>query len=515
MSNFTTAADTDQDLEKKAVLVLDINLTESAKLDLEEQKNDQKLPFTTLVTVLSLSLIMAIATLCSTLVAQMLPTIARELDGQSNYAWVGTGYLLSSTALSPAWGSLSDISLLRNSESTPASWVLLSDPQPPSGPESELSIPSLIHDPLTVKPLIGGLIVDNLGWRWGFYIVLPFAGLALVGAIFGVKVSHPKGTFREQILRVDYLGFALLTGACIALLLALSWGGNTYGWASAEEGRYAREPIVPLELFKSWNYVVSVTSLFFVGWAIYGLSYFIPTVRGMSATDSGVNNLPFTAFPRANATCPSVFMIVFSLVAGIFVAHTGQYRFISAIGLALLAIGVAVFYIWDTGSPAVVYIAPQLVAGAGAGFVTNVGQMVAQTSAPKKLNGPASTIANFGRLVGGAIGIAVFQTIFSNILKSKVPGYFTAVAIQYRLKPEQLALFNSFLNNRFSAQRTDISSIPSDALAALGGAYKQATVDWLRLLFISGAAVVAVGAGLALFVRHVPLRKTLKDEDES
>ncbi|KXS21699.1 MFS general substrate transporter [Gonapodya prolifera JEL478] len=469
---------------------------------------------------------------------------------------------LISTALSPAWGSLSDIFGLKivlifniveflaftavcgaaTSMTTlivgrilqgigggaiiALSFVVIGEVIPPSELGKYTGILGAIAgSTAAVGPLIGGVIVDQLNWRWGFYIVLPFGGLALLGAIFGVKVAPPKGTIRDQILRVDYIGLVLLTGACTALMLALSWGGTTYAWASGEvigcfvvafavlaafswwEAKHATEPIVPLQLFMSWNYVVAVVCLFFVGWAVYGLSYFIPlyfqTVRGMSATDSGVNNLPFT-----------VFMIVFSMSAGIMVAKTGQYRFIPALGLALVAVGMGVFYLWDTDSSKVLDVLPQIAAGAGVGLVTNVGQMVAQTSTPRKLNGPASTFANFARLLGGVIGITAFQTVFSNVLRSKLADYFTAVAIQYQLTPQQLALYSAYISNRYSAQRADISSIPADAVAALSAAYLQATVNGLRLSFISGAAVVAVGAVLAIFIRQVPLKKTLDSDDE-
>ncbi|KXS11093.1 hypothetical protein M427DRAFT_102803, partial [Gonapodya prolifera JEL478] len=105
------------------------------------------------------------------------------------------------------------------------------------------------------------------------------------------------------IKRVDYAGLALLSGAYTALLLALSWGGGTYVWASGQvigslvvavvtlggfvwwEHKYAREPIMPMRLFKLWNYVLSIIALFFSGWAMYGLLYFIPVSLGLPLSE--------------------------------------------------------------------------------------------------------------------------------------------------------------------------------------------------------------------------------------
>ncbi|KXS18700.1 MFS general substrate transporter [Gonapodya prolifera JEL478] len=527
-----------------------------------EKEEDAQAPAEVVEDVVSVPASATFTVASMSLITTMLPTIAKELDGQSNYAWVGTGYLLSSTALAPAWGSLSDIFGLKIviifnivefliftaicGASTSMTMLIVGRIMQGVGggaiialsfvvigaviPPAELGkytglLGAIAGSTAAVGPLIGGIIVDHLNWRWGFFIVLPFSAVSLVGAFMGLKVEPPKGTFRQQILRVDYLGLVLLTGACTALLLALSWGGGTYAWVSGEvigsfvvavvllvaflwwETKFAREPIMPLELFKSWNYVVSVITLFFGGWAIYGLSYFIPlyfqTVRGMTATESGVNNLPFTAF-----------MIVASVGAGVIVTRTGQYRFFPAIGLALIAVGTGIFYLWDTDSSTALELLPQMVAGTGVGIVLNVAQMIAQTSVPKKVNGPATTTANFLRLLGGAIGIAAFQTVFSNVLKSRLPGYFVTVATDFRLSPEQLGLYSSYLNTRYSPQRTDISSIPTDAIAALNGAYIHATVEGLRVSFISGTAVVGLGVIFALFVRHVPLKKTVVPVDE-
>ncbi|KXS20041.1 MFS general substrate transporter [Gonapodya prolifera JEL478] len=542
----------------------ELEAMENVTLKKETPKDDivTEVTPTATFTVASMSLIKAIATLSSTLVATMLPTIARDLNGQSNYAWVGTGYLLSSTALSPAWGSLSDIFGLKSviifnivefliftalcGASTSMtmlifsrvmqgigggaiialSFVVVGEVIPPEQLGSFTGILAAIAgSTAAIGPLVGGLLVDHLNWRWGFYIVLPFSALTLVGAIFGIKVKPATGTFREQIHRVDHFGLLLLTGACTVLLLALSWGGGTYTWTSGEvigcfvlaivafaafvrwEAKHAKEPIVPLQLFKTRNYTIAVISLFFGGWAMYGLSYFIPvyfqTVRGMSATESGVNNLPFTAF-----------MIVFSIGTGLVTTRTGRYRWFPSVGLVLITVGTGIFYIWDTDTAVIMEIIPQALSGAGVGVITNVGQMIAQTSAPHSLNGPATTTANFMRLLGGAIGIAVFETIFANVLTSKLPGYFAGVAAQLQLSPDVIALYSSYLNTRYSTQRTDISSISTDALAALNGAYIRATIDGLRLSFISGAAVVAVGILFAVFTKHVPLKKTVVHVDE-
>ncbi|KAJ3309924.1 hypothetical protein HDU93_005477 [Gonapodya sp. JEL0774] len=219
----------------------------------------------------------------------------------------------------------------------------------------------------------------------------------------------------------------------------------------------------------------------------------------MTATESGINNLPQV-----------VSLIIFAMGAGMYTTKTGTYRLIPAIGLALTTVGLGLFTVWDLDTGKAMEFVPQIIAGAGTGFIINSAQMIAQTSSPAHLNGPGTTVANFIRLLGGVIGIAAFQTVFSNVLKTKLAGYLVFVAAQYQLPAADIMLYSDYLNTRFSAHRADVSSIPADALSALNTAYLQANVDGLHVSFISAAIVVGIGIFFGVWIKHVPLKKEVQ-----
>ncbi|KAJ3338873.1 hypothetical protein HDU93_008926 [Gonapodya sp. JEL0774] len=500
------------------------------------------------ISVVSMSLAHAVAghsricidslTVAALFLATMLPTISRDLNGESNYSWVGTGYLLTSTALAPAWGSLSDIFGRKNiilisvvefliftavcGVSTSMVMLIVGRVMQGIGGGAIISMAFVVIGEIAemgkymglmgalsglaaaVGPLIGGLLNDYLNWRWGFYICLPIGAVALLGCVFGLTLPPPRGSLRDQIKRVDYLGLSLLTIAMTLLLLALSWGGVEYSWASGQVlgcivcaivllamfvwwETKAVEPIIPLELFKSWNYVAANMSLFFSGWAMYALSYFIPvyfqTVRGLSATDSGLNNMSLTW------------------------VQFWYYHFIPSIGLVLIIVGLGLLSMWEENSGTPIEVFAQILAGGGVGLIVNAGQLTAQINSPAKLIGPSSTVANFSRLLGGVIGIAVFSTLFSNILSSQLQDGLTKSAIQFQLSADQIQLYAAFLKSAYSSTRVDISSIPVDALASLNAAYIHANVQGLHWSFIVCVPIVGLGIIFAVFIRHKPLKK--------
>ncbi|KAJ3335420.1 hypothetical protein HDU93_005531, partial [Gonapodya sp. JEL0774] len=473
--------------------------------------------------VLALSLGMAVSTIDGTFVATMLPTISRDLNGADSYQWVGTGYLLTSTALAPVWGKLSDIfgrkellmfcmieftvfsALCAVSNSMTMlivsrlfqgigggalmalTFVVIGEIIAPRERGNQGAITGICA---IIGPFLGGVITDHLSWRWGFWLNVPVGIIALIAYQIALKLPKPAGTFRSQLARVDTLGVLLITGAITLLLLAFTWGGVTYPWVSGQVlGTTAvalvvlpgflwwetksPEPVVPLELFKNLNYILTNVVLFFVGWAIYGMGYFLPiyfqTVRGLSPTDSGVMNIPLTAF-----------LIISSIAVGVATMKTGIYVRFPQVGMALVAVAMGLFSMLDENSEKWLEIIPQVICGVGFGMTMSTGTLIAQTNAPDHMIGPSSTIANFTRSLGAVLGIAVFATILQNISGSHAASGLTTVAMQYKLSSSQIALFLASLQSEFSGVQVDLSSIPLDALQALRLVYRQATVAGLR-----------------------------------
>ncbi|TMM22931.1 MAG: MFS transporter [Actinobacteria bacterium] len=298
----------------------------------------------------ALLLVLLLASLDQTIVATALPTIVGDLGGVSDLSWVVTAYLLSSTVVGPVYGKLGDqfgrkvilqsaiviflvgsalagisqnmteLIVFRGIQGLGAGGLIVitiavvGDIFPPRERGRYQGYFGGVFGVSTVAgPLLGGFFVDNLSWRWIFYVNVPIGliALAVIATAFQPRTDHVKHT-------IDYLGAALLAGGLSAIVLYTSLGGTTYSWTSPwmlalivggvvllvafvfAEGR-AAEPILPLELFH--NRVFSVTSAvgFIVGLALFGAVTYLPLylqdVKGHSPTTSGLLILPLTPAP--------------------------------------------------------------------------------------------------------------------------------------------------------------------------------------------------------------------------
>lgn len=419
-----------------------------------------------------------LSALDQTIVATALPSIVRDLNGLSLYAWVTTAYLLTSTATVPIYGKLSDLygrrpilvfgilvfllgSVLCGLAGTEvfggalgggmmqlvvcravqglgagafasSAFSIIADLYPPQERGKYQGILGAVYGlSSVVGPLLGGFLTDHASWRWVFYVNLP-VGLAALGLILA---KMPAITSRAKA-RVDVFGAALVVAFTVPLLLALTWGADgTHGWASPTllglfalstvalvvfvlvEARH-ESPILPLGFFKNPTFAWAVTARFFVGAVFLGallfLSLYLVNVQGVSATQAGTAVIPLT-----------IGLIIGALSAGNLASRLGAYKGLIVVGVALVVSGFVLLSSLTASTSYALVVLYMVVLGLGFGPVLPLYTLVLQTSVNPWEIGVATASGQFFQSMGGTIGTAVFGAVLSATLAG---GFKTDVA---------------------------------------------------------------------------------------
>ncbi|MET0646234.1 MAG: MDR family MFS transporter [Pyrinomonadaceae bacterium] len=408
---------------------------------------------------------MFLAALEATVVGTAMPTVIASLGGLSHYSWVFSAYLITSTITVPVWGKLSDLygrrlffqlgigvflvgSVLSGLAATMTQLIVFRAVQ---GLGAGALVPlgmTIIGDVYTVEerarmqaffsgvwgissvvgPVVGGFITDQLSWRWVFYINVPFGILAAV--IMHLSLKEPKRHGRPSI---DYAGAALLMASITLLMLALVEGGATLReFASARNvallavavalgvifiyvERRARDPIVPLELFRNRVVTVSVVAGFLAGVSMFGAISFVPLFAqgalGSTATEAGSLLTPLM-----------LSWVGLSIVGGRLLLRVG-YRPTALVGLFLLTLGFAMLSSFERTTPRVWLYVDLVLIGAGLGLTMLTLLIAVQQSVGRAQLGIATSLNQFSRSIGGAVGVAIMGAVLSAGLASHLQSY--------------------------------------------------------------------------------------------
>jgi EmrB/QacA subfamily drug resistance transporter len=486
----------------------------------------------------ALMLGMFLAALDQTIVSTALPTIVGDLGGLKHLSWVVTSYLLAATVSTPLYGKLGDMygrkpvflaailifltgSILAGLSQTMIQLIafrglqgigagglmvgaqaIIADIVPPRERGKYMGLIGGVFAVSSVAgPLLGGFLVDSLSWRWVFYVNVPIGALAV--AVVTMRLHLPS---RHTPHRVDYLGTALLSGGVGALILLTTWGGNQYAWGSAtiiglaiagvvllalfvrQEGR-AKEPIIPLTLFRSSVFDVANAMGFTIGMAMFGAIIFIPLylqlVYGATPTGSGLRMLPLMAG-----------LLVAAIASGRVISRIGRYKMFPIAGTAILVCGMYLLSRLTISTTVLVSSLYMLVVGVGIGLVMQVLVLVVQNDARPREIGVATSTATFFRSVGGSFGVAIFGTIFATRLADQIkqlpPASAKRLAGGVHLTPAQAKHLPP--------------SVHADFLHAFSHA--------LHGVFLWGMVMAIVPFALSWLLREVPLRTTLESAAE-
>jgi EmrB/QacA subfamily drug resistance transporter len=513
-----------------------------------------------------------LGSLDQTIVSVALPRIVTDLNGNDLYVWVVTIYLLTSTISVPFWGKLSDLygrkpifmigiviflvgSALSGLSQTMWELILFRGIQGIGAGSLFPVALAVIGDLFTpaergkyqglfgavfgiafiIGPALGGVITDTVGWHWIFYVNIPIGLVSLffIGRLLPT-VKNPRAS-----RNFDVLGGIVFTVAIGCLLVGLTNKGITNAtthllntWTDPSVGGFmlvalvgiglfllaearAKEPIIPLGLFRIWTYSSSMIATFFAAFAFFGSIIFLPRwfqfVHGYSATASGYAALPLLAG-----------LIASSIISGQIVARTGRYKWLTVVSIVIMGVGAALMTQLSATTPLPLLWLWMFVAGVGVGPTFTVFTIIVQNAVPFHELGVATSNLTFFRQIGGTIALAIAGTLFETAFNDQLVPQLTSAGVPPQVVSgiQQASATGGFDLNQVAGVGLDLgkailAALPSQIQASVvpfvsnivNGIYGAFSTAVAQTFYIGvGAAVIA--AVVAATMHEHPLRTT-------
>ena len=443
------------------------------------------------ITLIGVMIVFLLAALDQTIVSTAMPVIISQLHGLELYSWVTTAYLLSSTVMVPIWGKLGDLygrkpvllagivlflvgswlsGLAGEFASLPilgggmvqlivfraiqglgggalftTAFAIIADLFPPRERGKFAGLFGAVFGVASaIGPLLGGYFTDHgtlsigghtiEGWRWVFYLNLP---LGLV-ALFMVSAKMPKLSHASKG-SIDYLGAVLIVAACVPLLLALTFGGQRYAWNSTMvigllamfvvcaalfvivEKRVS-DPIIHMELFGNKVFTWANIAGFFSSMSFLSVVAFLPLFmqigQGVQATTSGLSTLPLMAG-----------LIGAAIVSGRLVTRTGRYKPFMMFGMVVLLIGTFLLSQMSHHTTRFDLGWRMAILGIGLGPLQSLYGIAIQNAVPMNRIGVVTSASQFFRQIGSTVGVAIFGTLLTNNLNTKLTAWAAAAGL--------------------------------------------------------------------------------------